>query len=854
MSTAANAVQPRRAQDTQHRPPTLYRPAFVDLTGSDDDDEPASRQQQHQRHLARDRPRFEHSNSTAGPSRLNQEFRPPRMDNNSNVNWRRTDNGIGAWSNNWDSLSASRPSNSSQSTGYRGYSYLPSSTNARPPPPPRQAPVGGFASSASAFKPVTSAKSRAFEQMTNEHRRIGVPIAVPQNEPYRRSFVPPSSHAALDTSLPNLSVPDNLSASELETALAELVESTLNIKDGDQVDEGPDGLACKLLDHQKQGLSWLLKRESDKARGGILADDMGLGKTVQMIALMLANPPKSDLRDSEGKRIKTTLIVCTPALMDQWEQELKTKAPERFSVAIHHGDRKLKSGRELRKHDVIITTYPTLQSEWPDPKGGKKKKSDEEASATPLSRGALFDVESWYRVILDEAHIVKNRTTKQHKACCELSSHYRWCLTGTPVQNGVMDIFSLFEFLGPVAKPFHEIAEFKAKIETPIKNKRAKIGFQRLAAVLSVVMLRRNKATKIDGRSILPLPPREVIMVSSPFMDPEELEFYQALESKIALTVNSFIKHGGLEAKTIDALSLLLRMRQACSHPSLVTKRGVNEDNDPDSLEKTAAARTTPSTPTNDKGVDKDEFYDLLNGLGALSVEAPPTCLVCPSPVKTTSAKYCQDCSSLFEKHSRLKFSTKVRQLLKCLDDIRKEGKGHKTIVFSQFTSMFDLVEPFLKSSGFKFVRFDGKMRGPQRVAALKAIRDDPQVTVLLLSLKSGSVGLNLTCCSRVILMDLWWNPQIEEQAYGRAHRYPQKETVKIYKLTITNTVEDRILKLQEEKAAVAKAVVDGDGVFSSKANKLSVREMLYLFRGDGGPANESSSPAKTSLLKGTVA
>ncbi|KAK4047373.1 hypothetical protein OIV83_005420 [Microbotryomycetes sp. JL201] len=871
-------VTSRGNERAQHPAPLqVPRPAaFVDLTVSDDDNDYERPTPENTRNRTGNR-----FNGTARPG---QDFRPPR----SMMSWQRHD-GIGPWSNRWDTPSGQSNHTLQQqnghhrhhlsATGYTSYAHRP----LLPPnaPPPRQAPPGGFASSASAFKPVTSAKARAFEQMKTEHRQLGVPIAIPQNEPYRKPA--PANYSgkfslrassretigtSIDSSLPNISVPDNLSSADLESALAELVESNLNIQDEDSVVDGPEGLSCKLLDHQKQGLAWLLQRETEKARGGILADDMGLGKTVQMIALMLANPPKKELRDSEGKRIKTTLIVCTPALMDQWEQELKQKAPDCFSVAIHHGDKKLKSGRALRKHDVIITTYPTLQSEWPDPKGGRKMKGDSNGTVTPSARGALFDVESWYRVILDEAHIIKNRTTKQHKACCELDSHYRWCLTGTPVQNGVMDIFSLFEFLGPVAKPLHEIAEFKAKIETPIKNKRAKIGFQRLAAVLSVVMLRRNKATKIDGKSILPLPPREVIVVSSPFMDPDELEFYQALESKIALTVNSFIKHGGLEAKTIDALSLLLRMRQACSHPSLVTKKGVDEDDDPDSLEKTAA-RTNPSTPVVNKLVAKDELDDLLSGLGALSVQAPPTCLVCPSPAKNSTAKYCQDCNLLFEKHSKLHFSTKVRQLLKCLNDIRKEGRGHKTIVFSQFTSMFDIVEPFLKSSGFKFVRFDGKKTGPQRAAALKAIRDDPEVTVLLLSLKSGSVGLNLTCCSRVILMDLWWNPQaslslimsplltrsdaqwqIEEQAYGRAHRYPQKEVVKIFKLTITNTVEDRILKLQEEKAAVASAVVDGDAAFSSKANKLSVREMLYLFRGDGEPQSQTGGTPKSLLLK----
>ncbi|KAK4055913.1 hypothetical protein OIO90_003170 [Microbotryomycetes sp. JL221] len=893
-------------------------PALIDLTASDSDNDDARVQLERQREpvvSVRDQSRppwhtsSNSNNNNTDPLHLSHRFKPPRpmsSDKNaepssfnrprpiSTTDWvrsvREDDNSrqYHASSHGNNKNLFIHPRGNHPPAPYSNTAFQPSRTNytSQPPQAPRPIggppaqqrtssmstlnlpaqPPGGFASSISAFKPVTSAKARAFEAMTTQHRKMGVPIAVPQNEPYRPRHAPTSSfHAnagssggfASDVNLPQVAVPDNLSASELESALAELVSSTLNIQDDDEdgqttTDEsGPEGLACKLLNHQKQGLKWLTRRESGKLKGGILADDMGLGKTVQMLALMLANRPKGDLRDSDDKKVKTTLIVCTPALMDQWEQEIKSKAPEQFTVAIHHGDRKLKSARQLRHHDVIITTYPTLQSEWIDPKPAQKKKSgrgdDEDANySTTKSQGVLFDVEMWYRIILDEAHIIKNRTTKQHKACCALDGNYRWCLTGTPVQNGVADIFALFEFLGPIVKPLHEYAEFKARIETPIKNKRAKIGFQRLAAVLSVVMLRRNKATKIDGKSILPLPPREVILMSTPFMEPDEAEFYKALESKIALTVNSFIKHGGLEAKTIDALSLLLRMRQACSHPSLVTKKGITEDDDPDSLEKTAA-RTIPSTPKANPVV-KDDLDDLTSGLNALSVQAPPACLVCSSIVGDAAIKYCQDCSQLFEKHSKLRFSTKVRQLLKCLEDIRAEGQQHKTI----FTSMFDIVEPFLKSAGIKFVRFDGKKTAAQRAATLRAIREDPTITVLLLSLKSGSVGLNLTCCSRVVLMDLWWNPQIEEQAYGRAHRYPQKEIVKIYKITIADTVEDRILKLQEEKAAVAKAVVDGDGVFSSKANKLSVREMLYLFRGDGpetSTGSRASAGSKTSLL-----
>jgi SNF2 family DNA or RNA helicase len=168
--------------------------------------------------------------------------------------------------------------------------------------------------------------------------------------------------------------------------------------------------------------------------------------------------------------------------------------------------------------------------------------------------------------------------------------------------------------------------------------------------------------------------------------------------------------------------------------------------------------------------------------------------------------------------------------MLELLDTIRRTDATEKTIVFSQFTSFLSVLEHHLARERYKYVRYDGSMRPPQREAALNAIRADPTVTVILISFKAGSTGLNLTCCSRVILMDLWWNPQIEQQAFDRAHRLGQTRDVTIYKLSIRNTVEERILALQDKKRNLANAALQGSKF--SKANNLDSNELFFLFNG----------------------
>jgi len=174
-------------------------------------------------------------------------------------------------------------------------------------------------------------------------------------------------------------------------------------------------------------------------------------------------------------------------------------------------------------------------------------------------------------------------------------------------------------------------------------------------------------------------------------------------------------------------------------------------------------------------------------------------------------------------------YSAKIRKILELLEDIKRhEGGVQKTIIFSQFVKMIDLVSPVLKEMGIGHVRYDGSMRPQDREKALQDIHKKSEIRVILISTKAGNSGLNLTCCNNVILVDPWWNPAVEEQAFDRAHRIGQTRDVNIYKLVVPDTVEDRILALQEKKRALAKAALEGGKL--AKGSKLEMRELLALF------------------------
>ncbi|ODO05828.1 hypothetical protein I350_04889 [Cryptococcus amylolentus CBS 6273] len=623
---------------------------------------------------------------------------------------------------------------------------------------------------------------------------------------------------------------------DAEKHMAELLSGAIG--DGedemgdDGIQEGDDKIegfakGMKLMPHQVRGVKWMRQRESGRKYGGILADDMGLGKTVQTLARIVEGKPTPAEKKAGYKG--GTLIICPLAVMEQWATECNTKtSPGVLKVTTHHTSSRTKLGKTLEGYDVVITTFATVSSEFGiyekemqsrlddqldsdsddvAPKGRKK------AVKKKATMSALFQVK-WLRIVVDEAQNIKNRNTKQAKAAVALRAKYRWCLTGTPIQNNVEELFTLFQFLR--ARPLDDWQEFRIRISALVKEGRTKIAMKRLHVVLKAIMLRH-------GKKILNLPGRTVQVMPCPF-DEDERAFYEALEKKTSITFNKFVKSGSATANYTSVLTLLLRLRQACVHPSLVT----NSLDMGEALEADDVAKAAPV---------KDEADELADMLGGLGVAKGKTCSICFVKLQDQTATHCAGCIGLTERVSARDKSSnlppdsaKIRTLLKLLSEIdEKSGGQEKTIVFSQFTTFLNLVEPFLKKHKIAFVRYDGSMRNDKRQQSLQAIKNDPVVKVILISFKAGSTGLNLTCCNNVVLMDLWWNPALEDQAFDRAHRLGQKRDVNIYKLTIEETVEDRILALQNNKRELSNAALSGQA--GKGLMKLTMDDIMKLFK-----------------------
>jgi SNF2 family DNA or RNA helicase len=396
-------------------------------------------------------------------------------------------------------------------------------------------------------------------------------------------------------------------------------------------DGSVEGIKVKLLPHQVEGIKWMRSRETGPIKkgklpkGGILADDMGLGKTLQSVTLIVTNPlPKKDeegWKDRFSILSRGTLVVAPLALIRQWEAEIKDKVtPDRaLKVYVHHGPQRIKSAKELMKYDVVITTYQILVSEHgnssPDPDG---------------HQAGCFGVH-WYRVILDEAHSIKNRNAKATKAACALRSEYRWCLTGTPMQNNLDELQSLIHFLR--VQPYDDLAEWRAHIDLPMKKGQGHIAIRRLHSLLRCFMKRRTKdVLKEEGalvaggkkaldeaaakaekegkeyqapKSAFKITERKVVTVATKF-SPAERDFYDQLEARADKSIEKMMQG---KVNYANALVLLLRLRQACNHPRL-TEAKVDRDRD------ALAADTTTQPERKVVEADVDDLADIFGGMG----------------------------------------------------------------------------------------------------------------------------------------------------------------------------------------------------------------------------------------------
>ncbi|CAG8582130.1 7483_t:CDS:2 [Ambispora gerdemannii] len=582
----------------------------------------------------------------------------------------------------------------------------------------------------------------------------------------------------------------------------------------------PENLIPTLMEHQVIGLTWLIKKEESTNHGGILADEMGLGKTIQSMALILARPSQNNTR-------KPTLVVTPVSLMHQWAHEFETKT-RGLSVFVHHGKNRLSSNKKSQKYDVVITSYPTVAAEF-------------ESRSAPLIKT------KWHRVILDEAQSIKNQKTKAAKACCSIDSLYRWCLSGTPIQNNIEELYSLIKFLR--IEPYCDWKEFRQDFIKPFSTRNHyanELMTKRLHVVLKSILLRRNKNTTINGKPIIVLPPRDVQIANTEFT-PDEREFYTALETKSRLTFSRYLKDGSVMRNYSNILLLLLRLRQACCHPYLIKDRheteGDGENSSQVSLEDIFTKLSEDIvTRLKEQNLDQKECpicYDSAVDLSIIVGCGHSYCRECLDSLESKSKKgkgkakaedeYRYKLPSIIPEIENWVPSTKIERTISLIKEFKSKAPSDKTIIFSQFTTFLDLVAFQLHENDFKFARYDGKMDTYQRNAAIKAFEQQNDLNILLVSLKCGGVGLNLTVANQVIMLDPWWNPAMENQAIDRVHRIGQTKPVEVHRIIIPNTIEQKILDLQEKKQQLASKALGEGG--TAQLGRLGLQELLYLFR-----------------------
>lgn len=498
-----------------------------------------------------------------------------------------------------------------------------------------------------------------------------------------------------------------------------LIRDMKSVADSDY--EVPDAMKPILRDYQKTGYRWLCTI-AQLGFGGILADDMGLGKTLQIITLLEharleAISKTVDLTDTASHTAcppPVSLIVCPSSLVYNWDSEIEHFAPnlktllitgtaqERQELLTHYAD-----------YDVLITSYDMLKRDI-----------------------ASYDNLHFHYQIIDEAQYIKNHRTQAARSVCNIHSVTRFALTGTPIENRLSELWSIFEYLMPGF--LYPYAYFRSELEQPIVENKDQIAATRLQQLVRPFIMRRLKTDVLKE-----LPDKLEHAVYAQMTD-EQNKLYTAntlkLQKDLEQQSDSMFK-----TSKIQILAELTKLRQLCCDPSLI--------------------------------------YQNYHG-GSAKLD---TCI----------------------------------QLIE-----NAMAGGHKILLFSQFTSMLDVIERRLKAERILYYRLDGSTKSEQRTRLVNAFNEN-KIPVFLISLKAGGTGLNLTGADIVIHYDPWWNAAAQNQATDRAHRIGQTHTVTVYKLIARHTIEEKILELQENKKALSDQILSEEGVTASQLTKEELLKLL---------------------------
>ena len=461
----------------------------------------------------------------------------------------------------------------------------------------------------------------------------------------------------------------------------------------EQVYELPENLDASLRSYQETGYQWF-KSLSTYHLGGILADDMGLGKTLQSIAYILSEPSEMP-----------HLIVAPSSVLYNWKNECGKFAPD-LCVAILTGTpaEREKMIKELTDKDVWITSYATLRQDIEQ-----------------------YRELNFQTMILDEAQYIKNYATKTSQAIRQIKASRRFALSGTPIENSIDELWSIFQVILPGLMPNQRT--FK------------QMPHEKIASLTKPFILRRLK------KDVLKELPDKIESVSVSELTNEQKELYVGYLRQLQQEAAQSMKEGGFNQNRMKILAGLTRLRQICCHPSL--------------------------------------FIENYQGT-----------------------------------------SGKLEQLMETVRNAVANGK--RMLIFSQFTSMHEIIIEKLKQEGIDYFYLHGQTPSQERVEMSERFNEGEK-SVFLISLKAGGTGLNLTGADTVILYDLWWNPAVEDQATGRAHRFGQKNVVQVIRLITEGTIEEKIYDLQQKKRELIDQVIQPGETMLSSLSEDDVRELLSL-------------------------
>jgi DNA repair protein RAD16 len=594
--------------------------------------------------------------------------------------------------------------------------------------------------------------------------------------------------------------------------------------------EQPQSLTLTLKSYQLEGVNWMKKQEQTQWRGGLLGDEMGMGKTIQTVALIMSDYPAK----------KPTLVVVPPVALMQWSNEIKAYTNGKLKVLVYHGTNSKAKGlsvKELMKFDIIMISYPGLESVY-----RKETKGWSRGEKIVKEDSAIHSID-FHRLILDEAHSIKSRTSGVAKACFALKSDFKWCLSGTPVQNRIGEFFSLLRFLE--VKPFanyfckscpcsalhwsvssdyrctlcshralDHVSVFNQEILNPITtpaetDEKRKGALAKLRMLTDRIMLRRVKR---DYTASMELPPKEII-IHNEFFGEIERDFSTSIMSNTARQFDTYVSRGVMLNNYANIFGLIMQMRQVADHPDLLLKKHAEGG-------QNVLVCNICDEPAEDaiKSRCKHEFCRACVKDYVRTCEASGAVPDCPRCHIALAVDFDQPEIEQDEegvKSSSIINRIKMEMLVYDLYKLRSKKQTLKSIVFSQFTSMLQLIEWRLRRAGFKTVMLDGElisiyffnhttnatpgsMTPAQRQKSIEYFMTNTDVEVFLVSLKAGGVALNLTEASRVFIVDPWWNPAAEWQSADRCHRIGQRRPCVITRLCIEDSVESRIVALRK--------------------------------------------------------